>query len=68
MNTLENAFVFDTIGRLVINDEQLLRKIDGAVMYSDLLDNMPDTYCNATCNTGCPKVNSNCINLMCGCF
>lgn len=68
MNNQIGKVKLDVLGRCVINDQILLKKINGAVTYSDLLNLLPDAYCNATCNAPCPKVNPGCVNVNCSCF
>jgi hypothetical protein len=63
-----NDINLDLLGRIVIDDLNVLNRINGAILSSDLMSEyLVDAYCNAQCNLSCPKSNPNCHNSNCGC-
>jgi hypothetical protein len=62
---MKKQFVFDELGRLVIEDQSLLAKINGAANLSGSQPNILDVACNACGNLGC-GVNGACdVNIGC---
>lgn len=76
---LLDNFKIDTLGRFMINNNELLEKINGAIDHNNIqiagwdlsCDNLcgcnTTCWCNHTCNTGCPPgpPNTGCTNGNC---